>query len=89
MVGGKIVDWYRREDGAVEFLARGTGGEKGDFCCVTAKIPERVVREIQEGDNIWWQSDALLLTVFGVQDVQFKKIGAAGGGVREFYQRHL
>ena len=70
--------------GVTEFLVK----DNKDFCCVKRLIPEKPISEIKEGDSIWWQSDKLVLNIFNVQ-VEFKKIGNSGGGVKEFYKRYL
>lgn len=89
MVGGKIFDYFivdslREESYEVKFLAKDTT-YPNDYCCVEAEIPIVVLPQIERGGNIWWQSGIVFLNVFGYQDVEFRKIGYSGGGLKEFY----
>lgn len=83
MTGGKIFDWYVK-GGLTEFLVK----DGSDFCCVTAKIPEQNLKEIKQNRNIWWQSSDLFISLFGVIETRFEKVGVSGGGVKEFYARY-
>lgn len=88
MVGGKIVDFYRLKSGSetVRFLARGTGGEANDYCCVKAKIPEVVFKNLEIGNDIWWHHPYVYIKVFGVDDAKFDKVGYSGGDQEFFYK---
>lgn len=74
MVGGKIYD-MTDEGETVLFTVRGTGSEQNDLMDVRGKIPGSAKGLIEVGNNIWWQSGKLYITIFEVGDNEFEKVG--------------
>lgn len=89
MVGGTIKDFYVNKNFGdlkeVRFLAK--DNDYTDTCCVRAKVPNVVMKEIKVGGSIWWNASNVYLGVYGVEDAKFEKVGFASGDEKTFYQR--
>ena len=74
---------------AVRFLVRETPPYK-DTCMQIVAMPKSMFGESvlikKEEDKIWWQNGKAYLTIWGVQDTPFNRIGSSGGSKEKFNQ---
>lgn len=93
MVGGKIKDFFIKENRRDNYLVKFLVVDKYDTCTITAEIPKDAIdyRMIKEGQPIWWHNPNVLIKIEETQDVPFKKVGFSGGDINSFNEekKHL
>ena len=93
MVYGTIQDFYTASSGVeksvIKILVRGEGEEE-NTCTVCAEIPNDALKfnMVQAGSSICWQDPNVYITIEGVDDIPFKKVGKSSGDATTFYE-HL
>lgn len=86
MVGGKIFDFFIKEEQGTSYIVKFCVEDNNDYCTVMAEIPKDAIKYkmIKAGQEIWWHNPYVLIKIEETEDVTFKKVGFSGGNVGEF-----
>jgi hypothetical protein len=86
MVGGKIFDFFIKEDRNESFIVKFLVEDNTDYCTVMAEIPKDAIKfqMVKVGQDIWWHNPYVLIKIEETEDVKFKKVGFSGGSISSF-----
>lgn len=59
-----------------------------DWCALIVAIPKKVIENnwlTRNEDSMWWQNKKAYITIAGVQDQPFQRIGSSGGDNVKYY----
>ena len=86
-INARFDMWDAERKSLVRFLVYDQPYSVKQYVCVSAAIPNVVLTAelIDHHVPIWWQSGKVYISITGVEDMAFEKVGYSGGNKETFY----